>query len=464
MNRIKKLRYAGVIAGVGLAVVMFSNGVYANTSPKETQEETDIPVLAFEFTDEAAADNSVNAASATAETDTEEFTGDEAIDKEVTDKENTGDEATSEKTTEEPAADKQTIDKEAIDEKATEEDLELAAGAGEVLDNIESQETLGRSAGAGEVFDQAENALNEPAMQTQNIEQEEDAQQKAEPETHWGYTNLGIAHVDNHLNIREEPNENGKLIGKLSKDAACEILEIDENGWAHIKSGKVEGYCSTEFLYLGEEAVARGREVASMIAIVNTQTLKVREQPNTDSTVITLIPEEEQLEVVEIMENGWIKFLLDDEEAYVSGEYVDVEERLEKAVTLTELKYGQGVSDVRVDLVQYAKQFVGNPYVWGGTSLTNGADCSGFTLSIFKKYGVSLPHHAASQAQLGTKVDYSSAQPGDLVFYAKNGRINHVAIYIGNGQVIHASSPKTGIKISSWNYRTPAGIRRYLAN
>ncbi len=396
----------------------------------------------------------MNTASATAETNTEEITDDEAADKGVADKE-----ATSGKATEEPAADKETID-----EKVTEEDLELSAGAGEVLDNIESQETLGRSAGAGEVFDQAENALNEPAMQTQNIEQEEDAQQKAEPETHWGYTNLGIAHVDNHLNIREEPNENGKLIGKLSKDAACEILEIDENGWAHIKSGKVEGYCSTEFLYLGEEAVARGREVASMIAIVNTQTLKVREQPNTDSTVITLIPEEEQLEVVEIMENGWIKFLLDDEEAYVSGEYVDVEERLEKAVTLTELKYGQGVSDVRVDLVQYAKQFVGNPYVWGGISLTNGADCSGFTLSIFKKYGVSLPHHAASQAQLGTKVDYSSAQPGDLVFYAKNGRINHVAIYIGNGQVIHASSPKTGIKISSWNYRTPAGIRRYLAN
>ena len=448
-----------MIAGVGLAVVMFSNGVYANTSPKEKQEETDIPVLAFEFTEEAAADNSVNTASATAETNTEEITDDEAADKEVTDKEATGDEATSGKATEEPAADKETID-----EKVTEEDLELSAGAGEVLDNIESQETLGRSAGAGEVFDQAENALNEPAMQTQNIEQEEDAQQTAEPETYWGYTNLGIAHVDNHLNIREEPNENGKLIGKLSKDAACEILEIDENGWAHIKSGKVEGYCSTEFLYLGEEAVARGREVASMIAIVNTQTLKVREQPNTDSTVITLIPEEEQLEVVEIMENGWIKFLLDDEEAYVSGEYVDVEERLEKAVTLTELKYGQGVSDVRVDLVQYAKQFVGNPYVWGGTSLTNGADCSGFTLSIFKKYGVSLPHHAASQAQLGTKVDYSSAQPGDLVFYAKNGRINHVAIYIGNGQVIHASSPKTGIKISSWNYRTPAGIRRYLAN
>lgn len=422
MNRIKKLRYAGVIAGVGLAVVMFSNGVYANTSPKETQEETEVAVISFDFSENTD--------------ESEEKTGDEASTMNESDDENAGD-----------------------------EDMDLAAGAGEVLENIEdNSEILGRSAGAGEVLEQAENEPEEQMIQTQSTQTQEDAEKPAESETHWGYTNLGIAHVDNHLNIREEPNENGKLIGKLSKDAACEILEIDENGWAHIKSGKVEGYCSTEFLYLGEEAVARGREVASMIAIVNTQTLKVREQPNTDSIVITLIPEEEQLEVVEIMENGWIKFLLDDEEAYVSGEYVDVEERLEKAVTLTELKYGQGVSDVRVDLVQYAKQFVGNPYVWGGTSLTNGADCSGFTLSIYKKYGVSLPHHAASQAQLGTKVDYNSAQPGDLVFYAKNGRINHVAIYIGNGQVIHASSPKTGIKISSWNYRTPAGIRRYLAN
>lgn len=304
-------------------------------------------------------------------------------------------------------------------------------------------------------------AFEEAAADTEAVSDTDEAATDAEPETYWGYTNLGIAHVDNHLNIREEPSENGKLIGKLSKDAACEILEV-ENGWAHIKSGKVEGYCSTDYLYMGEEAIARGKEVASMIAVVNTETLKVREEPNTDCVVITLIPQGEELEVVEIMENGWIKFLLDDEEAYVSGDYVDVEERLEKAVTLTELLYGQGVSDVRVDLVQYAKQFVGNPYVWGGASLTNGADCSGFTMSIYKKYGVSLPHHAASQAQLGTKISLSEAQPGDLVFYAKNGVVNHVAIYIGSGQVIHASSPKTGIKISSVNYRTVACVRRYL--
>ncbi len=313
------------------------------------------------------------------------------------------------------------------------------------------------SAGAGLVLDEAVKPEDIEVIKSNAVIE----QPKLEPETHWGYTNLGIAHVDNHLNIRQEPSETGKLVGKLSKDAACEILEV-ENGWAHIKSGKVEGYCNTDYLYMGDEAIARGKEVASMIAVVNTQTLKVREQPNTDCAVITLIPQNEELEVVDVMDNGWIKFMLDDDEAYVSGDYVDVEERLEKAVTLTELLYGQGVSDVRVSLVQYAKQYIGNPYVWGGTSLTKGADCSGFTMSIYKKYGVSLPHHAASQAQLGKKVSLAEAQPGDLVFYSKNGSINHVAIYIGNGQVIHASSPKTGIKISTVNYRSVACVRRYL--
>lgn len=435
MNRINRLKYTGVIAGAGLAVVVFSSGVYANNGSKETQEETEAEIEVYSL-------------------DLSEDTSACSLDLEI-----------------EPAS------LEEDSQSEPERDAVLSAGAGDVLDNEESglkegaepdtassQEEIGLSAGVGSIFEQAGTETGDDAAQARNMETQEEVQEQTEPEKHWGYTNLGIAHVDNHLNIREEPNESGKLIGKLSKDAACEILGIDDNGWAHIKSGKVEGYYGTEFLYLGDEAVARGHEVASMIAIVNTQTLKVRGEPNTDSIVITLIPQEEELEVVEVMDNGWIKFLLDDEEAYVSGDYVDVEERLEKAVTLTELKYGQGVSDVRVDMVQYAKQFVGNPYVWGGTSLTNGADCSGFTMSIYKKYGVSLPHHAASQAQMGTRIDFGSAQPGDLVFYAKNGSINHVAMYIGNGQVIHASSPKTGIKISTWNYRTPACIRRYLSN
>ena len=162
------------------------------------------------------------------------------------------------------------------------------------------------------------------------------------------------------------------------------------------------------------------------------------------------------------MENGWVKFMLDNDEAYVCGDYVDIEERLKTATSLTELMYGQGVSDVRVELVQYAKQFLGNPYVWGGTSLTKGVDCSGYTMQIYKKFGISLPHYSVSQSKMGTKIKLSEAKPGDLVFYDKNGVINHVAIYIGNNQVIHASNPKSGIKISSATYRTPAAVRRYI--
>lgn len=276
----------------------------------------------------------------------------------------------------------------------------------------------------------------------------------------WGYTNLGISNVEDNLNIRQTPDESGKLIGKLPKNAACELV-TEEGEWTYIKSGKVEGYVKSEFLLDGWEAKKRAAEQLSKVAVVNTTSLKVREQPNTECEVITLVPNGEELEVVEELDD-WVKIMIDEEENYVSAEFVNIEEKLGSAITLTELLYGQGVSDVRVELCQYAKQFVGNPYVWGGTNLTKGADCSGFVLSVFKKYGVSLPRTSGSQSNVGTKISMAEAQPGDLIFYAKGGRINHVAIYIGGGQVIHASSPKTGIKISKYNYRTPAKVVRIL--
>ena len=123
-----------------------------------------------------------------------------------------------------------------------------------------------------------------------------------------------------------------------------------------------------------------------------------------------------------------------------------------------------GVSDVRVSLVSYATQFVGNPYVWGGTSLTRGADCSGFVMSVFANYGISLPHSSRAQANCGTKISASDAQPGDLFFYGNGSSINHVAIYIGGGRVVHASSPKSGIKISGAYYRTPVKVVRVINN
>jgi hypothetical protein len=235
------------------------------------------------------------------------------------------------------------------------------------------------------------------------------------------------------------------------------------DGWAYIKSGKVTGYVKAEFLLTGKEARARADEVATDMAVCNSGGLRVREEPSTESPVITLVAEGEELEVVEQLD-GWVKIMLDDEEAYVSAEYVNIAKKLERAVTQTELIYGKGVSDVRVDLVNYAKQFLGNPYVWGGTSLTNGADCSGFVQSVFKNYGVSLPRTSAAQSAVGTKVSLSEAQPGDLIFYANNGRVNHVAIYIGGGQVIHASNARTGIKISNASYRTPYAVKRVLSS
>lgn len=276
----------------------------------------------------------------------------------------------------------------------------------------------------------------------------------------WGYTNLGISNVDNNLNIRQTPDEEGKLVGKLPKNAACEIIRT-EGEWTFIKSGKVEGYVKNEFLLEGWNAKKRAREATSAVAVVNTDSLKVREQPNTECEVITRVPEGEELDVVAV-EDEWVKILIDDEESYVSAQYVKVEEKLPTAITMTELLYGQGVSDIRVDLCKYAKQFIGNPYVWGGTSLTKGADCSGFVLSVFKNFGISLPRTSGSQAGAGKTINMSEAQPGDLIFYAKGGRINHVALYIGNSQVVHASSPKTGIKISRYNYRTPHKVVRVL--
>lgn len=278
----------------------------------------------------------------------------------------------------------------------------------------------------------------------------------------WGYTNLGIANVDSgNLNIREVPSTDGRLVGKLPKNAACEVIS-SQDGWAYIKSGEVEGYVSMEFLLTGPDAKMKANELVSTVARVTTDGVNVRDAASLESGILTQVPADEELEFVED-QGEWIKISIDGEEAFISADYVEIIQKLETAITMTELRYGQGVSDVRVDLVEYAKQFLGNPYKWGGTSLTKGADCSGFVLSVFKNYGISLSHSSRSQANEGTKISTSDLKPGDLVFYANSsGSINHVAIYIGGGQVIHASSPRTGIKISKYNYRTPVKAVRVI--
>lgn len=297
--------------------------------------------------------------------------------------------------------------------------------------------------------------------ETDNITTAAGQESEEEPQSVYGYTNIGIAVVDSgNLNVREAASTDAKMVGKMPNHAACEILG-QEGDWYLISSGEVTGYVSADYLVTGDAAKALAEEIKQTVARSTTMTLNVRVEPNTDCSIITTMAEGEELEVVEVLE-GWVKVNVDSDEGYVSADYVEVETVLPRAMTMTEVRYGVGVSDVRVALVDYACQFVGNPYVWGGTSLTKGADCSGFVLSVFANYGISLPHSSKAQANCGTKISTSEAQPGDLFFYGNGSSINHVAIYIGGGQVVHASSPKTGIRISNSNYRTPVKVVRIL--
>lgn len=310
------------------------------------------------------------------------------------------------------------------------------------------------------------------------------------------YDRLGIAKVDNYLNIRKGPGEDRKIIGKLPKNAGCHIYKINKDGWAKIVSGKVTGWVKAEYLVTDEEAEEYARHVAAKVATVKTDTLKVRFLPTTTAKVYDLIPQDEELDVAkeylnedyvnEFMKkhaeddfditdgvdmdsmmddlDNWVCIKIDNEKAFVAKEFVEISFKLERAVKAEEVKADEaaGVSSVRASMVEYAKQFLGNPYVWGGTSLTNGADCSGFTMRIYEHFGYSIPRTSSAQSSHFTGINSSDAKPGDLFFYGSNGSVSHVAMYIGDGQVIHASTERTGIKISNAFYRTPIKVGRII--
>ena len=275
-----------------------------------------------------------------------------------------------------------------------------------------------------------------------------------------GYKKLGVANVTNYLNVREEPSMTGKILGKLPMNAGCEILG-EVNGWYKIESGNVSGYVSSEYLLTGQKALKRAKKVIATYATVTCDQLKVRMEPNTNCTVLSRVAKDENLEVVEVLD-GWVKININNNIGYVSAEFVNVHESLPKGLTIKELSYGGDVSNKVVDLIEYAKQFLGNPYVYGGTSLTNGTDCSGFTMGVFGHFGYSLNRSSGAQSYNGTPVSLSEIKPGDLLFYSYGGSIGHVAIYIGNGQIIHAGTERTGICIGNAFYQTPCCARRII--
>lgn len=276
-----------------------------------------------------------------------------------------------------------------------------------------------------------------------------------------GYTNLGMSVISSgNLNIRQEASTDSEVVGILTNHNACELLE-DAGDWYKVTSGKVTGYVSKQYLVTGAEAEAIAEQEIKTVATVNTETLNVRAEKSTEAAVLSQVGNSEAFTVNSIAD-GWVEISVDDSVGYISQDYVTVAQALPTAKTIEQVKYGDGVSDVRASVVSYALQFVGNRYVWGGTSLEKGVDCSGFTMRILGKYGISLPHSSKAQPSYGTKISASEAKPGDLFFYGSGRSISHVAIYIGNGQIVHASNKRDGIKVSNAFYRNPICVARYL--
>ena len=296
---------------------------------------------------------------------------------------------------------------------------------------------------------------------SQESEQANEAAQTPTAAQTCGYTNLGMSVISSgNLNIRQEASTDSEVVGILTNHNACELLE-DAGDWYKVTSGKVTGYVSKQYLVIGDEAEAIAEQEIKTVATVNTETLNVRAEKSTEAAVLSQVGNSEAFTVNSVAD-GWVEISVDDSVGYISQDYVTLAQALPTAKTIEQVKYGDGVSDVRASVVSYALQFVGNRYVWGGTSLENGVDCSGFTMRILGKYGISLPHSSRAQPSYGTKISASEAKPGDLFFYGSGRSISHVAIYIGNGQIVHASNKRDGIKVSNAYYRNPICVTRYL--
>lgn len=317
-----------------------------------------------------------------------------------------------------------------------------------------------------------------------------------EPENE--YADLAIADVRSYVNVRSGPDTGSGIVGKIGSGAVAQVLETvpgEDGDWFRVVSGNVEGYMKAEYFLYGEAAAEVIDNYVTRYAVVMASRLNVRQEPNVETKRIGYIDKGEKVEILENL-GDWLQIrYTDSKTGYVAAEYVTVAEEFVYAKTLEEiaaeqaarkaLEQRQNVSEtqaaedtavtvtppsgeystneeLRAEIVAYAMQFLGNRYVHGGQSLETGTDCSGFTSLIYAQFGYSISRTPAGQlSNAGKSISYSEVQPGDIICYGSR-RCTHVALYIGDGQIIHAANSRKGVVTQRADYDNILGVKNLI--
>lgn len=307
------------------------------------------------------------------------------------------------------------------------------------------------------------------------------------------FVGKAVVKAGGFVNIRSSADINSNIVGTISNGGIMTVVEKGSE-WSHITSGSCDGYIRNDLLAFDGDALAYAKANLEKVAVVEASALKLRAGEGEDTECLTLLSQGERYSI-ENVGTAWTRIVVDATlSGYVKNDYISISYGYMTAVpvqnnsndnqtsdsnqstetpeetpaetpseTPSEAPADVPASPLGVDVANYALQFVGNPYVYGGTSLTNGADCSGFVMKVYEHFGYSIPRTADVQGTVGTEVSISALAPGDLVFYDHGtGSIKHVGLYIGNGQIVHASNSTTGIIVSNMNYSTPCKAVRII--
>lgn len=374
-----------------------------------------------------------------------------------------------------------------------------AAAAEEVI--LES--TAGVQPLAGEA---SAEIVTQPLSEEVEASAEDMAQDSAETEeavpeseeTESEYANLAIAQVDHYVNVRSEPNTDSAILGKIYNGAVAQILNTagEENDWFHVISGSVEGYIKAEYFLYGDAAVEAVDQYVTRYATVIADRLNVRQEQSTEAKRIGYIDRGEKVKLLEELGDWLLVQYTEEKTGYVAAEYTTVSEEFIYAKSIEEEQAELAAQrelaarmaaaeestpenttvtaltppsttytsneELRRSIVDYAMQYLGYPYVHGGKSLAGGTDCSGFTCYIYAEFGYSVSRTPSGQySSAGRSIDYSEIQPGDIICYG-NSKCTHVAMYIGDGQIIHEANSRKGVVVYEADYDNILAIKNVI--